>query len=243
MQAKSFVIIIFVLKAILLPAQVIVSVYFEDKSMPMPSLSFPVNAIENIENYSSENPKKCDCCTSCPSDFTCKLGFCVSSRMPFQSSSISPCISNQCPNGFQCISNQCYPLTPAVNPFTKTTVKIYFKNNSMPIPSITVPANSIMRVEYSSSGLLQECASCKSCPVGYTCKFGFCELLENYTSISIGPCVSNLCPSGFTCINDECIQVVPKSDNQNSNGKCTNGQCPVGFECVNDKCLPKFPKN
>nr|CAD2188501.1 unnamed protein product [Meloidogyne enterolobii] len=57
-------------------------------------------------------------------------------------------------------------------------------------------------------------------------------------AISIGPCVNNLCPKGFECIENTCFKSleIPKTDHTLSIGPCVNAKCPEGFSCYeNDR--------
>ncbi|KAF7640412.1 hypothetical protein Mgra_00000232 [Meloidogyne graminicola] len=62
--------------------------------------------------------------------------------------------------------------------------------------------------------------------------------LNNEAIISIGPCVNNLCPKGFECIENTCFKATekPKSDRILSIGPCVNEKCPEGFDCLENEC-------
>ncbi|KAL7072688.1 hypothetical protein ACQ4LE_008323 [Meloidogyne hapla] len=55
-------------------------------------------------------------------------------------------------------------------------------------------------------------------------------------SISIGPCVNDLCPKGFECIENICFKSMemPKTERVLSIGPCVNAKCPEGFSCYED---------
>uniref|UniRef100_A0A158R5W5 CC domain-containing protein n=1 Tax=Syphacia muris TaxID=451379 RepID=A0A158R5W5_9BILA len=180
---------------------------------------------------------------------TCSQGYrCVrSSNLCCPSSSTNPfvcpdgtqavgaCINGQCGSGFACVNGLCC-------------------NNTSQSPRCLDGSQAV------GACINGRCGSGYICTTGNIC----CLIIKNLNNLckgrkcccincciilvcpsgeeSIGPCINDLCPSGYSCVNDQCCPGASFTCAADAfiAGPCINDACMVGFSCDTtlNRCCP-----